>query len=269
MDLLQAIALALLQGFTEFLPISSSAHLILLPKMVEGWVDQGLAFDVAVHVGTLSAVLIYFRREVTEMAVDWSLSLKSRQQTMNSRLAWAVLFGTIPVGLSGLLFKGFIEMNLRSPTVIAIATVIFGLMLWWADAAGKRNRDEYTISIFDVIFIGCAQAIALIPGTSRSGITITAGLMLGLTREAAARFSFLLSIPVIMLSGGLVTLDLIKDGTPVEWSLMIIGTVLAGVTAYLCIHFFLKLLERIGMLPFVIYRLALGALLFYMFGFTL
>jgi len=269
MDLLQAIALALLQGLTEFLPISSSAHLILLPKMVEGWSDQGLAFDVSVHVGTLSAVLIYFRREVTEMAVDWSLSLKNRQQTMNSRLAWAVLFGTIPVGLAGLIFKDFIELNLRSPTVIAIATIVFGLLLWWADVFGKRNRDEYTISISDVIVIGCAQALALIPGTSRSGATITAGLMLGLTREASARFSFLLSIPVIVLSGGLVTIDLIKDGAPVEWSLMIIGTVLAGVTAYLCIHLFLKLLERIGMLPFVIYRLALGALLFYMFGFTL
>ena len=269
MDLLQAIALALLQGLTEFLPISSSAHLILLPQMVDGWKDQGLAFDVAVHVGTLSAVMLYFRREVTEMAVDWTMSLKTRQQTMNSRLAWAVLFGTIPVGLAGLLFKDFIELNLRSPTVIAIATVVFGLLLWWADVAGKRHRDEYTISILDVIVIGCAQALALIPGTSRSGATITAGLLLGLTREGAARFSFLLSIPVISLSGALVTLDLIKEGAPVQWSMMIIGTVLAGVTAYLCIHFFLKLLERIGMLPFVIYRMALGALLFYMFGFTL
>jgi undecaprenyl-diphosphatase len=269
MDLLQAIALALMQGITEFLPVSSSAHLILLPQMMEGWADQGLAFDVAVHVGTLSAVLIYFRRELSEMAVDWTLSLKTRQQTMNSRLAWAVLFGTIPIGLAGLLFKDFIELNLRSPAVIALATIIFGLLLWWADAMGKRNRDEYTISILDVIVIGFTQAIALIPGVSRSGATMTAGLLLGLTREAAARFSFLLSIPVILLSGVLVTIDLIREGSPVEWSLMIIGTVLAGVTAYLCIHFFLKLLERIGMLPFVIYRLIMGAVLFYTFGFTL
>jgi undecaprenyl-diphosphatase len=269
MDLLQAIALALMQGITEFLPISSSSHLILLPQMMEGWADQGLAFDVAVHVGTLSAVLIYFRRELSEMAVDWTVSLKTRQQTMNSRLAWAVLFGTIPTGLAGLLFKDFIELNLRSTTVIALATIVFGLLLWWADITGKRNRDEYTISILDVIVIGCAQAIALIPGSSRSGATMTAGLLLGLTREAAARFSFLLSIPVILLSGALVTFDLISEGAPVEWSLMIIGTVLAGVTAYLCIHFFLKLLERIGMLPFVIYRLIMGAVLFYTFGFTL
>ena len=268
MDLLQAITLALLQGFTEFLPISSSAHLILMPQMVEGWEDQGLAFDVAVHVGTLSAVMIYFRREVSEMAVDWTSSLKTRQQTMNSRLAWAVLLGTIPVGLAGLLFKDFIELNLRSTTVIAIATIVFGLLLWWADIFGKRHRDEYTISILDVIVIGCAQALALIPGTSRSGATITAGLLMGLSREASARFSFLLSIPVIVLAGGLKLLDLIKQSAPVEWSLMIIGTVLAGVTAYLCIHWFLKLLDRIGMLPFVLYRLALGALLFYMFGFN-
>ena len=269
MDLFQAITLALMQGFTEFLPISSSAHLILVPQMVADWDDQGLAFDVAVHVGTLSAVMLYFRREVTEMAVDWVSSLKSRKQTMNSRLAWAVLLGTIPVGLAGLIFKDFIELNLRSPTVIAITTIGFGLLLWWADITGKRHRDEYTISIMDVVVIGCAQALALIPGTSRSGATMTAGLLLGLSREASARFSFLLSIPVIILAGGLKMLDLIKQAAPVDWSLMIIGTVLAGVTAYLCIHFFLALLDRIGMLPFVIYRLILGGVLFYMYGFNL
>ena len=269
MDLFQAIALALMQGFTEFLPISSSAHLILVPKMVEGWQDQGLAFDVAVHVGTLSAVMLYFRREVTEMSVDWVASLKSRKQTMNSRLAWAVLLGTIPVGLAGLIFKDYIELNLRSPTVIAIATIGFGLLLWWADYSSKRHRDEYTISIVDVIVIGCAQALALIPGTSRSGATMTAGLLMGLSREASARFSFLLSIPVIVLAGGLKFLDLVKQSAPVEWSLMIIGTVLAAVTAYLCIHYFLALLDRIGMLPFVIYRLVLGGVLFYMYGFSL
>ena len=269
MDIYQAIALALMQGLTEFLPISSSAHLILLPKMVDGWGDQGLAFDVAVHVGTLSAVMLYFRSEIQEMAVDWTVSLTTKKQTLNSKLAWAVLFGTIPVGLAGLLFKDFIEVNLRSPTVIALATVIFALLLWWADVTGKRNRDEYTISWLDVIVIGCAQALALIPGTSRSGATITAGLLLGMSREASARFSFLLSIPVIILSGGLLLIDLLQQSVPVKWSLIITGTVLAGVTAFMCIHILLKLLERIGMFPFVLYRLLLGALLFYMFGFSL
>ena len=265
MDLLQIIVLALVQGLTEFLPISSSAHLILVPKIVE-WPDQGLAFDVAVHVGTLSAVVLYFRNEVKAMSVDWVGSLKTRQQTANSRLAWAVLFGTIPAGLAGLFFKGFSEENLRSPLVLATTTVVFGLLLWVADVAGKRQRDEHTIGWTDVLIIGCAQALALIPGTSRSGATMTAGLLLGLSREAAARFSFLLSIPVITLSGMLVVKDLIEQSAVVDWMALVWGTVLAGVAAYFCIHYFLRLLDRIGMLPFVIYRLLLGAVLFYMFA---
>jgi undecaprenyl-diphosphatase len=264
MDALHAIFLALLQGFTEFLPVSSSAHLILLPRLF-GWQDQGLAFDVAVHVGTLSAVVLYFRRELVPMTQDWLQSLLTRKQTANSRLAWAVLWGTIPVGLAGLLLKGFIETNLRSELVIAAATIGFGVLLWWADARGRRQRDEYSLRISDIAIIGVAQALALIPGTSRSGVTMMAGLMLGLSREAAARFSFLLSIPVISLAGGLLTLDLIQQPGLVDWRAMTIGVVTSAITAYLCIHFFLKLLERIGMLPFVIYRLLLGVLLVYLF----
>ena len=264
MDILHAVWLALLQGFTEFLPISSSAHLILLPK-ISGWVDQGLAFDISVHVGTLSAVILYFRHELVPMAHDWALSITKRQHTVNSRLAWAVLLGTIPVGLAGLLFQDFIETNLRSTAVIATTTIFFGLLLWWADVFGARKRDEFTISIIDVVVVGLAQALALIPGTSRSGATMTAGLFLGLTREAAARFSFLLSIPVIMLSGTLVVVEIIATSAPVDWNAIAVGVIVAGVTAYLCIHYFLKLLERIGMWPFVIYRLILGAALFYYF----
>lgn len=264
MDALHAIFLALLQGFTEFLPVSSSAHLILVPRLL-GWPDQGLAFDVAVHVGTLSAVVLYFRRELVPMTQDWVQSLLTRKQTANSRLAWAVLWGTIPVGLAGLLLKGFIENNLRSELVIAGATIGFGLLLWLADAKGRGQRDEYSLRISDIAIIGIAQALALIPGTSRSGATMTAGLMLGLSREAAARFSFLLSIPVITLAGGLLTLDLIQSSGLVDWRAMVIGVVSSAITAYLCIHFFLKLLERIGMMPFVIYRLLLGVLLVYVF----
>jgi len=266
MDILQIITLAVLQGLTEFLPISSSAHLILVPQIVQGWQDQGLAFDVAVHIGTLSAVVLYFRNDITPMAQDWVRSLTTREQTVNSRLAWAVLFGTIPVGLAGLLFKGFIETEFRAPLVIAAATILFGLVLWWADVKGKRQRDEYTITWADVIIIGCAQALALIPGTSRSGATMTAGLIMGLSRQAAARFSFLLSIPVITLSGILVVKDLIEQSAPVDWWALVIGTTLAGITAYFCIHYFLKLLDRIGMLPFVIYRLVLGVVLIYIFA---
>jgi undecaprenyl-diphosphatase len=257
MDLTQQILLAILQGLTEFLPISSSAHLILLPKLV-GWADQGLDFDIALHVGTLSAVVIYFRRELQSMTRDWLRSLKTRQQTPESRLAWCVLFGTIPVGLFGLLFKDAIELYLRSPLVIAIATIVFGLLLWWADVVSKRRRDEYSLRASDVLFIGIAQAIALIPGTSRSGITITAGLALGLSRQAAARFSFLLSIPVITLAGLLTVRDILVQHHPIDGGALLTGALISGITAYLCIYLFLKLLERVGMLPFVIYRLLLG-----------
>lgn len=264
MELIQIVILALVQGLTEFLPISSSAHLILFPGL-SGWADQGLAFDVAVHVGTLGAVVWYFRRELSTMLRDWFASLHMRRRVGDSHLAWAVGFGTIPVGIAGLLFKDVVETALRSPLVIAWATVIFALLLWWADARGKRLRDEHTIGWRDVLVIGVAQAIALIPGTSRSGITMTAGLMMGLGRAAAARFSFLLSIPVIVLAGGLNTVELLRSGDAVEWSALGLGVLFSALSAYLCIHFFLKALERIGMLPFVIYRLALGAVLFWVY----
>lgn len=268
MDTLQIIVLAIVQGFTEFLPISSSAHLILVPAFTQ-WADQGQAFDVALHIGSLIAVVIYFRTDLRNMIVAWLHSLGTRQQTPNSRLAWAVLFATIPAGLVGLILKDYIELNLRGAEVIATTTIIFGLLLWYADRMGKRNRDEHAMRWKDVLFIGCAQAIALIPGTSRSGITMTAALMMGLTRSAAARFSFLLSVPVILLSGGLKTIDLVRSDTVVDWYALFAGTVLSALSAYLCIHLFLKLLERIGMLPFVVYRVFLGLFIFagiYLFG---
>lgn len=257
MDILQLLTLALLQGFTEFLPISSSAHLILVP-VVTGWPDQGLAFDVAVHVGTLAAVLLYFRREVLAITTATLTSLATRRLTPDAKLGWAVILGTIPVGLAGLLFKDAVETWLRAPWVIALATIGFGLLLWWADARARAERTEYSLSLSDCLLIGVAQAVALIPGTSRSGITMTAGLMLGLSREAAARFSFLLSIPVIILAGLLSVKDLLEQAAPVAWVDLGLGTLAAGISAYLCIHVFLALIARIGMLPFVIYRLLLG-----------
>lgn len=264
MDFLHVIALALLQGLTEFLPISSSAHLILLP-IIANWQDQGLAFDVAVHVGTLTAVILYFRRDLRKMIADWLQSLMLRKQVGDSRLAWAVGFGTIPVGLAGLLLGDLIETSLRTPLVIAATTILFGLLLGWADWQGKRQRSEHEITWRDILFIGVAQAIALIPGTSRSGITITAGLMLGLTREAAARFSFLLSIPVIILAGGLKTIELVQSQLSVDWSALFSGIAFSAISAYLCIFLFLKMLERMGMWPFVVYRLLLGGLLLWLF----
>jgi undecaprenyl-diphosphatase len=155
MDFIQIFALAVLQGLTEFLPISSSAHLILLP-LFTGWQDQGLAFDVAVHLGTLSAVVFYFRKTIRVLILDWFTSLKTRRNNENSILAWAVLIGTIPVGLAGLLFNDFIETQLRSPTVIAITTILFGLLLGFADKYGQRQRSEYELTWKDIAVIGCA-----------------------------------------------------------------------------------------------------------------
>ncbi|MDH3354253.1 MAG: undecaprenyl-diphosphate phosphatase [Chromatiales bacterium] len=266
MELTHITLLALLQGLTEFLPISSSAHLILLPEVI-GWVDQGLAFDVAVHVGTLTAVVLYFRYELKVIIGDFIQSLIQRKLIGESRLAWAVGLGTIPVGIAGLMFKDVVEQGLRSPQVIAWATVVFALLLWWADRLPQRIRDEHHLTWRDVVVIGIAQAIALIPGTSRSGITMTAGLMMGLSRSAAARFSFLLSIPVIVLAGGLNGIELVQQVAPVDWKSLIIGAIISAMSAYLCIHLFLKMLERVGMLPFVIYRLGLAAVLFMVYGF--
>jgi undecaprenyl-diphosphatase len=158
-----------------------------------------------------------------------------------------------------------VDTVLRSPLVIAWATIGFGLLLWLADWLGQRQRDEHHLTWRDVVVIGLAQALALIPGTSRSGITMTAGLFMGLTREAAARFSFLLSIPTILMAGSYKSLHLVKEAATVDWFAMFIGVVLSALTAYLCIHLFLKLLERIGMLPFVLYRLLLGGVLLYFF----
>ncbi|MDQ7015230.1 MAG: undecaprenyl-diphosphate phosphatase [Gammaproteobacteria bacterium] len=264
MDLLQIVTLALMQGLTEFLPVSSSAHLILTPVFF-GWEDQGLAFDVAVHVGTLLAVVFYFRTELKLMSRDWLGSVTGKGATPDSRLAWAVLLGTIPVGIIGLLCKDFIEGSLRSPLVIAVAMIFFGALLWWADSVAKQKRDEYELNWKDVLFIGLSQAMALIPGTSRSGATMTAALLMGLTREAAARFSFLLSIPVILLAGGLKTLDLIESNISVDWFALGLGIVLSALSAYLCIHLFLKWIQRMGLFPFVLYRFVLGAILLLVF----
>lgn len=263
MGLIEIIVLAILQGLTEFLPISSSAHLIL-PSQMLGWQDQGLAFDVAVHAGSLLAVVLYFRKEVGTMTLAWGKSF-SGAHTNDSKLAWLIILGTIPAGLIGYLFDDFIEQNLRSTLVIACTTIGFGLLLWYADKSSKQSLNEYQVNLKQVLIIGFAQVLALIPGTSRSGITITAGLMVGLTAKSAARFSFLLSIPLIAAAGGYQALKLTQQVGPVDWNAIGLGTLLSFVSAYACIHFFLILVERIGMLPFVVYRLALGAVLFAFF----
>ena len=260
MDTLQVIVLALIQGVTEFLPISSSGHLIL-PSGVWGWSEQGLAFDVAVHVGTLMAVVLYFRQDIITMVQAWCLSAFKHQHSDNSRIAWYVIAATIPAGLVGLLFSEYIEAHLRSVLVIATTTILFGVLLGWSDHRSiEKTKSLQQLTLGIVLIIGIAQAIALIPGTSRSGITITAALFCGLQREAAARFSFLMSIPVILLSGGYKGISLIGV-SDVNWSDMALGIVVSAFSAFLCIHYFLKFLNTMGMMPFVIYRLLLGSFL--------
>lgn len=263
MSIWEAIILALIQGFTEFLPISSSAHLIL-PSQLLGWEDQGLAFDVAVHVGTLLAVMLYFRQEVGQLLVNWFGSLRG-QHNAHSRLAWLIIWGTIPAGLAGLLGNDLIENFARSALVIATSTVAFGLLLWYADVRASQQQTIEQLSLKQVLIIGAAQALALIPGTSRSGITMTAGMMLGLTKTDAARFSFLLSIPIIIMAGGYQGMKLVQQPEAVAWSAIFLGVVASFIAAYVCIHVFLQVISRMGMLPFVIYRLALGAVLFAFF----
>lgn len=264
MNTIEVFFLALIQGLTEFLPISSSAHLIL-PSQLLGWQDQGLAFDVAVHVGSLLAVCLYFRKEVGEMCCAWfgtfNRSNQDAQRDFNGKLAWWIIFATIPAGLFGLFGKDLIEEYLRSALVIAITTIGFGLLLGFADIKAKQNVSIEKLGFKGAMMIGFAQALALIPGTSRSGITMTIGLMLGLSRENAARFSFLLSIPVIAMAGSYLTLKLITEAQAVDWGVLALGSTLAFVSAYACIHYFLILVDKLGMMPFVIYRLILGVIL--------
>ena len=260
MDSLQIVVLAIVQGITEFLPVSSSGHLILVPYFTD-WPDQGLEFDLAVHIGTLTAIVAYFRRTLAAMARDWVRSVAQRREVGESRLAWAVLFGTIPAGLVGLAFRHDIETTLRSPFVVACTTIGYALLLLIADKYGAQQREERSIGWLDVVVIGCAQALALVPGTSRSGVTITAGLFRNLSRQAAARFSFLLAVPVMAAAGLAELAGYAGNTAPIDTRALVLGLVISAVTGFACIHYFLKWLTRFGMLPYVLYRLVLGAVL--------
>ncbi|WP_440996370.1 undecaprenyl-diphosphate phosphatase [Arhodomonas sp. SL1] len=264
MDWLQALCLGIVQGLTEFLPVSSSAHLILVPVLT-GWPDQGLAFDVAVHVGTLVAVLAYFRTTLVTLAADTLGSLHQRRLQGEGRLGAMILLATLPVITVGLLLDEATETLLRGPLVIAGANLVFAVPLWLAWRFGRGRAQEHAIGAGAALLIGLAQCLAVIPGTSRSGVTMTAGLALGLAPTAAARFSFLLSIPTIALAGGWKALGLITGDAPVHWGALAIGTLSSALAAYACIGAFLALLARVGMTPFVAYRLALGAVLLALF----
>lgn len=265
MPIEQILSLSLLQGLTEFLPISSSAHLVLLPQFVI-WEKQDLAFDVAVHVGSLLAVVLYFRRDLIAMAHAVFERVVRRKSSQNATLAGRVVVATTPICVSGFLLEGLVDDWVRSTeqrsfAVIATTTLVFGLLLGWADRRGRGERTEHEVSLADALWIGLAQAIAPIPGISRSGVTVTAALFRGLDRSAAARFSFLLSIPTILLAGGYEGLGLVVRSAPVNWLTLALGITLSTLSAYFCIHFFLKLIEKIGMMPFVLYRIALAIVL--------
>ena len=261
MDIFQTIILGLIQGLTEFLPISSSAHLMLIPKL-SGMKDQGLAYDVVLHFGTLCAIVYYYRCSLLSMSKSFFNSLQTRRLEGDAGLAWAVLLGTIPVGLAGIIFKNDISINLRSVEVIAFATIFFGLLLGFSDWLHSRmDRARDVIQASDVLIVGCFQALALIPGTSRSGITITAALLVGLSRQMSIKFSFLLAIPVITLATLAKMFDLANESAEVDWLMLILGFFISAITAYATVVFFIRLVDRIGFLPFVIYRILLGALL--------
>lgn len=258
MDYLQVILLAIIQGVTEFLPISSSAHLIL-PSQLLGFDDQGLAFDVAVHLGSLLAVIAYFKRDIIQLTQAWCLHVFQKNKTLESALAWQTIVATIPAVIVGFgLNHSNIEM--RSLLIIASTTIIFGVVLGVADKMSATSTRLSTTNR-DAWIIGLAQCIALIPGTSRSGITMTAGLMLGLDKHTAARFSFLLSIPLIIAASSLKTFELIQSDLVVDWAMLATGIALSCITAYACIKLFLQWINQIGFMPFVIYRLALGFIL--------
>ena len=261
LDFLQISFLAIIQGLTEFLPISSSAHLIL-PSIVLGWTDQGLTFDVAVHLGTLLAVVTYFHTDIRRLLIAWCKNLFGGSANEESQLAWLLLIATIPGVLAGLLLNNLVEESARSLPVIATTSLLFALLLFWADRSRAHTRELSDLGWKDALIIGVAQALALIPGTSRSGITITAALFCQMNREAAARFSFLMSIPIILGGGVLRATEFGTEGTQsVQLATLFFATLLSALIAFACIHYFLKLITHIGFVPFVIYRVILGVVL--------
>lgn len=262
MTLIQILILAIIQGLTEFLPVSSSAHLILGDRLF-GWADQGLVFDVATHLGTLLAVLVYFRRELYVLALSWLRPAPTAEDRMHRRLGLGVAIGSLPVLAIGWLAADWIEESLRSVRVIAWATLSFGLLLWLADGLGRSARALKDVRLPDAVMIGLVQVLALIPGASRSGVTITMGRALGFSPEAAARFSFLLAIPVLAGAGGYGALRVAHGDATVDWAVFGLATVFAAAAGWLCIAFFLGLLHRFGLRPFILYRLALALVLFW------
>jgi undecaprenyl-diphosphatase len=260
MNLLHAAILGTLQGFTEILPISSSAHLILVPWLFH-WPESGLTFDVALHLGTLIALCLYFRRDIAELLSNFFSTLSGRvTKTPTTLLSFYILAATVPAALVGKTLEGPVEdFFRRSPELIAVFLIIFGLMLAFADTSGTKSLKMEGISLKFALIIGFAQCLALMPGVSRSGITITAALLLGFDRESSARFSFLLSLPVVAGAALLQLGHLVKSGIPAgEGAPMLVGIATSAFFGYLSVVFLLRLVQRSSLYPFVWYRLATG-----------
>ncbi len=262
MSLVQAIVLGIVQGLTEFLPISSSGHLRIVPAFL-GWEDPGAAFTAVIQLGTMAAVLLYFRADLLRIATAWLVSLRdpARRGALDARLGWYLIFGTVPIVIFGFALKDQIENGARDLHLIGLMLIVFGLVLLAAEAVSRRDRDIETITRRDAIVVGFAQALALIPGVSRSGATISAGLLLGFDRVTAARFSFLLSIPAVVLSGLYELKDVLNGSAEgaVGVGPTIVATILAFITGYAAIALFLRFLTTHSTAVFVAYRVALGA----------
>jgi undecaprenyl-diphosphatase len=264
MSLIEAIVLGIVQGLTEFLPISSTGHLRIVPAFL-GWDDPGAAFTAVIQLGTTAAVLIYFRQDLWRITRAWVGSLRRGSPfrgSVDARLGWFIVLGTIPIGVCGLIFKDDIETGARSLWLIGTALIVFGLVMLLGERVARQERGVSEMTTRDGVFVGLAQALALVPGVSRSGATITAGLFAGLDREAAARFSFLLSTPAIVLAA-LFELQSIASGeesTDATALSLVVATFFAFVVGYWSIAFLLRFVARHSLLAFVAYRLVLGAL---------
>jgi undecaprenyl-diphosphatase len=260
MPLYQAIVLAIIQGLTEFLPVSSSAHLTIIPALL-GWKDPGLSFDVALHLGTLVAVLVYFFRDWVQVILNGiGISYRGAHPDENSRsLLWLLVLGTIPAALAGLKFEKYAEEAFRSPFIVGSAMIVFGLLMWIADRSSVAREGLDQMTVFDTLSVGCAQALAIIPGVSRSGSTLTLARFRGFSRDAAARFSFLLSTPIIAGAAGKKAWEMHKEGLPEDMKLpYMVGIAVSGVIGLLVIAFFMKYLKRNTLNVFVWYRILFG-----------
>lgn len=262
MSLLESILLAIVQALTEFLPISSTAHLYLFPWLL-GWEDPGLTYTIAVHAGTLAGMIAYFFRDWLRMFSAAFLQTRWHGGTetecaRDRRLFWFIAAGTVPAAVVGVALKTQIETTFRGPVLMAAMLIGFGLVLWWSDRRGRQVRGVETVTLTDALLIGAAQAVALIPGVSRSGITITTGLFRGMTRAGAARFTFLLATPVIGGASVLELVSLLRSRVPVEWLTLIVGAAVSAVASYLVIAFLLRYLQTHTLRFFVYYRVAFG-----------